>query len=55
VSIIDNSPIVDNIPAGTTVRWQLFVFDSVNNPITLDKDHQEKGFNNFKAKFEHES
>ena len=52
VSVKDLAPVIDNIAAGTTVRWQLFVYDSVKNPITLDQSHQEKGFNNFFAVYE---
>lgn len=34
------------------MRWQLSIFDSVKNPITLDQKHHEKGFSNFQAKLE---
>jgi len=53
VSVEDGAPIYSNIEAGTTVRWQLFLFDGVGNPISLDRSSLEKGFSNIEAKFRH--
>jgi len=43
----DNTHITDVIPAGTSVRLQIFALDAVKNPIKLSFDSQENGVNNF--------
>jgi len=51
VKAADNTQITDVISAGTTVRWQIFAFDSVNNPIRLISDSADNGIPNFAVSY----